>query len=153
MSRPETARFTLDPKLEADTIEVARWPLCRVLLMNDRTYPWLILVPQRADIIEMHHLEPEDRTRLIHEIALAARLLENATKAHKINIGALGNVVSQLHVHVIARFKEDPAWPKPVWGHQPPEPYDSASLAHTMRMLRESMTPPRPDKPGKPRSV
>lgn len=153
MSRPETARFTLHSQLEADTIEVARWPLCRVLLMNDRTYPWLILVPQRADITEMHHLEPEDRTRLMHEMALAARLLEGATKAHKINVAALGNMVPQLHVHVIARFHEDPAWPKPVWGVRPAEPYDSASLSHILRMLRESMTPPRPDKPAPPRSV
>lgn len=153
MARPDTSRFALHPQLEKDTVEVARWPLCRVLLMNDRTYPWLILVPQREDITEMHHLEPEDRTRLMHEMALAARLLEGATKAHKINVAALGNMVPQLHVHVIARFKEDPAWPRPVWGVRPAEPYDEASLSHTLRLLREFMTPPRPDSPTTPRSV
>lgn len=136
--------FKLHPRLEADTIDVAVWPLCRVRLMNDRTYPWLILVPQRADITEIHHLHPEDRTRLMHEMSLAARLLETATNAEKMNIAALGNQVPQLHVHVIARFAGDPAWPNPVWGATRPEPYDEATLSHTMRLLQEAMTPPRP---------
>jgi diadenosine tetraphosphate (Ap4A) HIT family hydrolase len=130
--------------LQADTIEVAQWPLCKVLLMNDRTYPWLILVPQRADVQEFHQLQPDDRSRVMHEMALAGRLLEHATKCDKINTAALGNMVPQLHIHVIARFKTDPAWPKPVWGVSPAEPYDEATLSHTMRMLREAMTPPRP---------
>lgn len=137
-------KFALHHRLEADTVEVATWPLCRVRLMNDRTYPWLILVPQRDNIREIHELMPDDRNRLINEIALAGRLLEEAVKADKINVGALGNRVEQLHVHVIARFKTDPAWPGPVWGARPTEPYDSASLQHTLRMLREAMTPPRP---------
>lgn len=136
--------FALHPRLEADTIEVATWPLCRVLLMNDRTYPWLILVPQRKDVSEFHHLSPDDRARVMHEMALAARLLEHATKADKINTAALGNVVPQLHIHIIARFKDDPAWPNPVWGARPAEPYDTATLSHTLRMLQEAMTPPRP---------
>lgn len=136
--------FTLHPQLKKDTIEVAQWPLCRVLLMNDRTYPWLILVPQRENIREFHHLKTEDRTRVMHEMVLAGRLLEQATKADKINTAALGNQVEQLHIHVIARFKDDPAWPGPVWGVNPAEPYDEASLSHTLRMLREAMTPPRP---------
>lgn len=136
--------FTLHPQLQADTIEVAQWPLCKVLLMNDRTYPWLILVPQRAHVQEFHQLQPDDRSRVMHEMALAGRLLEHATQCDKINTAALGNMVPQLHIHVIARFKNDPAWPKPVWGVQPAEPYDEATLSHTMRMLREAMTPPRP---------
>lgn len=141
-TRKERAMFRLHPRLEADTVEIAVWPLSRVLLMNDRTYPWLILVPQREDVRELHHLSPEDRTRLVHEMALAARLLEDATKADKINVAALGNQVPQLHVHVIARFHDDPAWPDPVWGVVRPEPYDQASLSHTIRMLRGNMTPP-----------
>lgn len=136
--------FALHPRLEADTIEVATWPLCRVRLMNDRTYPWLILIPQRENISEFHQLSPEDRARVMHEMALAGRLLEQATKADKINTAALGNVVPQLHIHVIARFKDDPAWPNPVWGARPAEPYDEATLSHTLRMLRDAMTPPRP---------
>ena len=136
--------FKLHPQLEADTVDVATWPLCQVRLMNDSTYPWLILVPQRADMREIHHLMPDDRNRLINEMALAGRLLEDAVKADKINVAALGNRVEQLHVHVIARFTNDPAWPGPVWGARLPEPYDPASLAHTLRMLREAMTPPRP---------
>ncbi|GAB3448323.1 HIT domain-containing protein [Insolitispirillum peregrinum] len=136
--------FTLHPRLAADTIEVAVWPLCQVRLMNDRTYPWLILVPQRADLSELHQLAPDDRTRVMHEMALAGRLLSHATNADKINTAALGNMVPQLHIHVIARFKTDPAWPNPVWGHAPAEPYDQATLSHTLRMLRDAMTPPRP---------
>lgn len=134
--------FSLHPCLEDDTIPVAIWPLSRVLLRNDRTYPWLILVPQRESIREIHHLSPDDRSRLIHETALASRLLEDVTQADKINVAALGNHVSQLHMHVIARFCGDPAWPSPVWGHVPPVPYDDATLSHTLRLLQENMTPP-----------
>jgi len=135
--------FQLHPRLQADTFDVAVWPLSRVLLMNDRTYPWLILVPQRADIRELHQLEPEDRTRLMHEMCLAGRILEKVTGCDKINTAALGNQVPQLHVHVIARFTGDPAWPGPVWGVRPPEAYDEATLSHTLRLLRAEMTPPR----------
>lgn len=136
--------FTLHPRLEADTIELAVWPLCRVRLMNDRTYPWLVLIPQRPDVREFHHLEPPDRTRCMQEMALAARLLEEATQAEKINVGALGNQVPQLHIHVIARYSDDPAWPGPVWGHRPPEPYDEATLSHTLRLLGPTLSPPLP---------
>ncbi len=136
--------FTLDPRIEADTIDLAVWPLCRVRLMNDRTYPWLILVPQRPDVTELHHLEPPDRTRCMQEVALAARLLEETTQADKINVAALGNVVPQLHIHVIARYKSDPAWPRPVWGVKEAEPYDEASLAHILRLLGPALAPPLP---------
>lgn len=138
--------FVLHPRLEADTIDLAQWPLCRVRLMNDRTFPWLILVPQRPDITEIHHLEPQDCTRLMHETALASRLLQQATQADKINVAALGNQVPQLHVHVIARFKTDPAWPNPIWGAVRPDPYDEASLTHIKRLLREAMAPPLPQR-------
>lgn len=134
--------FVLHPHLESDTVPVAVWPLSRVLLRNDRTYPWLILVPQRDDIQEIHHLSPDDRSRLIHETALASRLLEDVTHADKINVAALGNHVSQLHMHVIARFHDDPAWPDPVWGKLAPVSYDDATLSHTLRLLQENMTPP-----------
>lgn len=136
--------FVLHPRLAADTVPVATWPLCEVRLMNDSTYPWLILVPQRAEMSEIHQLSPEDRNRVIQEIALAGRLLESATNADKINVAALGNMVPQLHIHVIARFEKDPAWPHPVWGRFPSQPYDETTLSHTLRMLRDAMTPPRP---------
>ena len=111
--------FALHPRLEADTIFVADWPLSRVLLMNDTRYPWLVLVPRRADISELFELENPDRELLMEEVARAAKTLKAIAGAAKINIGALGNLVPQLHVHVVARSPGDPAWPGPVWGHSP----------------------------------
>lgn len=134
--------FSLDDRLAADTVEIARWQLCRVLLMNDRTYPWLILVPQRDGIAEVHDLGRDDRLRLMDETAQAAELLQRFTKADKMNVAALGNMVRQLHVHVIARFTDDPAWPGPVWGVRPPVPYDEAELPHVVARLRDAITPP-----------
>lgn len=132
--------FELHERLAADTVEVARWPLCRVLLMKDAGYPWLILVPQRAGISEIHHLTPADRAILVEEIARASERLEEATGADKINVGALGNMVPQLHVHVIARFKTDAAWPRPVWGAVAARPYDEAALAERLEMLRRAFS-------------
>ena len=114
--------FTLHPRLAADTIEAARWPLCRVLLMNDARFPWLILVPERPSLRDVHDLPAVDRAILIEEIARASRLLQDRLKADKVNVAALGNQVPQLHVHVIARFIGDPAWPNPVWSQGAPQP-------------------------------
>lgn len=136
--------FTLHPQLEKDTVEVAVWPLCRVLLMNDSTYPWLILVPQRPDLREMHDLPPPDRNRLMQEMALASSLLQAATGAEKMNVATLGNMVPQLHVHVIARFSSDAAWPRPVWGVVPATPYTPEALTEMLDRLRTALTPPRP---------
>jgi len=106
--------FVLHERLEADTVFVADWPLCRVLLMNDARYPWLVLVPRRAEATEIFELDIQDRALLIEETARAARALK--PYATKINIGALGNLVPQLHIHVVARNVGDAAWPGPVWG-------------------------------------
>lgn len=140
--------FTLDDRLAADTVEIARWTLCRVLLMNDRTYPWLILVPQRDGISEIHELSPADRTRLMEESSCAAQRLQLFTAADKMNVAALGNMVRQLHVHVIARFDDDPAWPGPVWGAKEREPYSEAELPHVVARLRDAITPPEVDPPA-----
>jgi len=121
--------FTLHPRLAADTAPLADWPLCRVLLMNDAQYPWLILVPRRAEVAEITELSPEDRAILMEEIALASTRLRTHTNPERVNIAALGNVVPQLHVHVAARFTTDAAWPKPIWGAVPPCPYQPAELA------------------------
>lgn len=127
--------FQLHERLAAETLEAGRWPLCRVLLMNDRTYPWLILVPERPGLKDLHDLAPADRGAAIAEIAKASRALQRLFKPDKINVAALGNVVPQLHVHVIARFTADPAWPRPVWGVRAPEPYDEAGARETVARL------------------
>lgn len=127
--------FDLHPRLQADTIPVVDWPLCRVLLMNECAWPWLVLVPRRHAVTEIHELDAGDRETLIQEMAHASRQLQNLTGADKMNIAALGNVVPQLHIHVIARFTTDPAWPKPVFGFQAPAPYDAEFLASHMAEL------------------
>jgi diadenosine tetraphosphate (Ap4A) HIT family hydrolase len=119
----------LHPTLARDTVEVARLSLCRTLLMKDRRFPWLILVPEREEIREIHELPPEDRRQLVEEIALAGEVLERIFRPAKLNVGALGNIVPQLHVHVVARFENDPAWPGPVWGSGPAVPYMDEELA------------------------
>ena len=124
--------FELHPRLSADTIAVVEWPLCQVLLMNDSAWPWLILVPRRHGVSELHELDAGDREILVHEIATASHRLQNFCGADKMNVAALGNVVPQLHVHVIARFTTDPAWPRPVFGAQPPTPYQPEALAELL---------------------
>jgi diadenosine tetraphosphate (Ap4A) HIT family hydrolase len=121
-------RFELDARLEADTLPICDLSLSRVLLMNDARYPWLILVPRRTGLRELHDLDASDRRQLHDEIDACSRLLARHTGADKMNIAALGNQVPMLHVHVIARFENDDAWPNPVWGVLPSLPYpDHAS--------------------------
>ena len=127
--------FALHPRLEADTWFVTDLPLCRVLLMNDASYPWLILVPRRPALSELHDVAAADLAKLTDETIRASRALKSAFKADKINIGALGNMVPQLHLHVIARFRNDPAWPGPVWGAKPAVPYEAEALRERVRAL------------------
>ncbi|MDR6677434.1 HIT family protein [Pseudomonas oryzihabitans] len=115
--------FQLDSRLAGDTLEVASLRLCRVLLLNDRRYDWLVLVPHREGVTEFLDLTPDDQQQLWQEVTLVAQVLRNAQPGYKLNVGALGNVVRQLHVHLVLRCEEDPAWPGPVWGHSPREPY------------------------------
>jgi diadenosine tetraphosphate (Ap4A) HIT family hydrolase len=129
------AAFDLHPRLEADTAFVADWRLSRVLVMNDARYRWLVLVPRRADAVELFDLKAADRARLMEEVSAAGRMLRDLTGAAKINVGALGNLVPQLHVHVVARSLGDPAWPGPVWGHSPAVPYDAAARDDFIRQL------------------
>jgi diadenosine tetraphosphate (Ap4A) HIT family hydrolase len=116
--------FTLDERLERDGIPIASIGLCQMRLMNDRRWPWLVLIPQREDISEIFDLTPLDQTMLTFETNMAASALKKVTGAEKINIGALGNIVRQLHVHIIARSDGDPNWPGPVWGFGKSEPWD-----------------------------
>lgn len=131
--------MTIDPRLEADTLPVMDLDLCTVRLMNDARYPWLILVPKRAGVIEVLDLEPDDQDTLWQEIRACADALQRTTNADKLNIAALGNVVAQLHVHVIARFKTDDAWPKPVWGVHPPAAYASTDAERLVRKVRAAL--------------
>ncbi|MGF1724148.1 HIT domain-containing protein [Photobacterium nomapromontoriensis] len=109
--------FTLHPRLAADTTILGDLPLCQVLLSKEALGPWLILVPRKEALTEIHHLPQDEQSQLMRESSAVATLLENDYQADKINIGALGNLVPQLHVHHIARFKTDIAWPGPVWGN------------------------------------
>lgn len=128
--------FVLHERLAAETVELDRWDLSRVLLMNDNNYVWLILVPQRPDLRELHDLQAPDLLRCAAEIVRASRTLERMFEPTKINVAALGNQVPQLHIHVVARFETDPAWPGPVWGAVPPDPYEADDL----EQMREALT-------------
>ena len=127
--------FSLDSQLERDTVSVATLPLCELLLMNDANYPWLILVPRQVSIHELIDLSDHDQRQFLLESNMISRLLQSQFKADKLNIAALGNVVSQLHIHHIARFYNDQAWPKPVWGVLPPLPYAAAELTEALTLI------------------
>ena len=116
-------RFALDPRLAADTEWIADWALCTVRLMNDSRFPWVVLIPRRAQVREIHDLGHGEALVLLQELQRASKGLERIFKPDKINIGALGNIVAQLHVHVVARKKDDAAWPGPVWGKEGSQPY------------------------------
>jgi diadenosine tetraphosphate (Ap4A) HIT family hydrolase len=131
--------FSLDPQLDADTVPVGDLPLCRVLFNDDANYPWLILVPRRAAAVELVDLAEVDRTQLMHEVAQVGGALKSATACDKLNVAALGNVVAQLHVHIIARRTTDAAWPKPVWNVAPRRPYDAAERARLIKTLRAAL--------------
>ncbi|WP_407330850.1 HIT domain-containing protein [Enterovibrio sp. 27052020O] len=109
--------FELHPRLESDTTWLGDLPLCRVLLSKEDIGPWFILVPKVVGVTELHHLSEADQQQFMRESSLLAAKLEFLTRPDKLNMGALGNIVSQLHIHYIARFQSDIAWPGPVWGN------------------------------------
>jgi len=127
--------FQLDAQLAADTIKLGDFPLSSVLLMNDSQYPWLILVPRRAGMTEIYHLSERDQQQMLQETSALAQALSDIFAAKKMNIANLGNMVSQLHIHVIARLESDPAWPGPVWGKVPAMPYNADELASVKERL------------------
>lgn len=131
--------FILHERLAADSVLVRELGLCQLRLQNVKAVPWLILVPRRVEALEIHHLDKADRGLLMEEIALASRTLEALYHPDKINVGALGNIVPQLHVHVIARFKGDAAWPAPVWGRVDPAPYMDEDLAAMAAKVGEAV--------------
>ena len=134
--------FVLDPRLVGDTHRVGDLELSRVLLMDDARFPWLILVPRRANLRELTDLDAGDQQRLLAEIDRCARALHTLEKPDKLNIAALGNVVAQLHVHVIARRASDAAWPRPVWGFGEREPYTTDALSQRLAAMRRALEMP-----------
>jgi diadenosine tetraphosphate (Ap4A) HIT family hydrolase len=138
-----SAVFALDERLGADSVPVLDLPLCAVRLMNDARYAWLVLVPRRAGLVEITDLDPAAQATLWRECALATATLRSVAPCDKLNLGALGNIVRQLHLHVIARRVGDAAWPGPVWGAGRAEPYAEAVLAARLDALRQAFaTPP-----------
>ena len=127
--------FSLDPRLERDTIAVGVLPLNAVRLMNDARFPWLILVPKRAGLSDLIDIASADQDQMHREMDACARALRAETGCDKLNIASLGNMVRQLHVHVIARFSEDAAWPAPVWGVGASEAYEPKQAATLARLF------------------
>ena len=133
--------FALDPRLAQDTLHMGDFPLCRLLLMNDTSYPWFILVPRREEVSELFQLAEADQRSLWRETTLLAERLKDTFKADKMNVATLGNVVSQLHMHVIVRRRGDAAWPAPVWGRQPAVPYTEEQVLLVRDKLRLVLDP------------
>jgi diadenosine tetraphosphate (Ap4A) HIT family hydrolase len=132
--------FELDSRLHNDTFFVCDLTLCRVLLMNDKQFPWLILVPMRNNIAEIIDLPEQEQQTLLAESAKVSTVLQQVFSPYKLNVGALGNVVRQLHVHHVARFENDVAWPKPVWGNQAPVAYDNAEASAILSTLKQALS-------------
>lgn len=137
--------FQLDARLDADTVFLFDWPLSRVLLMNDRQYPWCILVPREtlsdgACVKELYELEQVKRVQLDKESVLLAQTMMRLFGGHKMNIAALGNVVSQLHVHHVVRYESDISWPAPIWGKHPVQAYQAAELSPRKALLVDALS-------------
>ena len=133
--------FQLHPQLEADTVLVGRFPLSLLLLSRDANYPWCILVPQRAAMEEIYQLNNVDQQQLLQESSLLAETLAALFAADKINVATIGNMVPQLHMHHVARFKTDAAWPKPVWGAVEAVAYPQDMLAHRVERIAAALKP------------
>jgi diadenosine tetraphosphate (Ap4A) HIT family hydrolase len=133
------ADWSLHAQLKNDTIDIGDLPLSRVLVIKDANYPWLLLVPRRESAVEIIDLDEVEQAQLTTEVSRVARALKDVSKCDKLNIAALGNVVPQLHVHVIARRKGDAAWPRPVWGVVPPRPHDPEEVQNFISALRRKI--------------
>ena len=131
--------FELHPQLAKDCELIGRFPLCHLLLMRDANYPWCILVPDRDSVREIYQLSTQDQQQFMHESSCLANYLQQAFNADKMNIAALGNVVPQLHIHHIVRYQNDPAWPAPVWGKLPAQPYSADALQLIIHKLQQGL--------------
>jgi len=133
--------FAADPAFAAGSLAVTDWPLCQVRLQDDARFPWLILIPRVAGMVEIEDLSPEDRTRFLDEGLRAGAMVRRMGDAlgrpvDKLNMAALGNVTAQLHLHVIGRRRDDPVWPDPVWGRGTPQPWTASGREALMAMVR-----------------
>jgi len=128
--------YILNEQLQQDTVMLGQFPLCDVLLMNDKQYPWVILVPRRASIREAFHLSTEEQHQLSDESAYVSQRMSDFYEAESMNVAALGNVVAQLHMHHVVRKVDDGTWPKPVWGAKPAVAYEKAALEQQVESLR-----------------
>lgn len=135
----QVENFVLHTRLAADCHPVGEMPLSTVLLLDDARYPWVVLVPRRAAIREIHELLPDDRQALLEESCRLGAFMMQAFAGDKLNLGALGNLVPQLHLHHVVRFAGDPAWPGPVWGHSAAEPYAPAQLSQRLGLLQDGL--------------
>jgi len=131
--------FILDPTLAKDTVEVVRLDICRVLLIRDKTYPWVILVPAIAEMRDLDDLSKHQRNQVMAEVDLTSKAMKLIFHPHKMNIASLGNVVEQLHIHVIARYRDDPAWPASVWGVHPAVDYQDDQRATIIADLSKAL--------------
>jgi len=138
--------FKLHPRLAEDTLLVGDFPLCHLLLMNDASYPWFILVPRRAGVREIFELEQRDQQQLLKESSQLSQLLSKLFHADKLNIAALGNMVPQLHIHHIVRYQTDQAWPNPVWGMFPAQPYTERAQQEIFAGLIDHLVDFTPDR-------
>jgi diadenosine tetraphosphate (Ap4A) HIT family hydrolase len=131
--------FALHPKLQADTFDVATLALCRVQLMNDARFPWLILIPMRPDLTDLDQLSRDDLATAMADLTAASKALRMVYRPDKLNVGVLGNMVPQLHIHVVARYRDDLAWPGPVWGSGQAQPYTPAAAVEQARLLQPNL--------------
>ncbi|MBX3533817.1 MAG: HIT domain-containing protein [Xanthobacteraceae bacterium] len=134
-----TKEISLDPRLAADSIAIGKLALCEVRLQDDARFPWLVLVPQRENVSELFELAEPDQAAAMEEIARVSAALRAVTQCLKINVGALGNIVRQLHIHIVARNEGDAAWPGPVWGAGTRVPYDDVQKADLIERLRSAL--------------
>jgi len=130
----------LDERLKKDCVLLAQSPLNYLLLNKDANYPWVILVPKKENISELFELSEEDQAQLNLEINQIALRMKSAFQADKMNVAAIGNVVNQLHVHVVARFKMDAVWPKPIWGALQARAYDEKQLNSTVELILNAIS-------------
>ena len=135
----DASAWSLHSQLKKDTIDIGDLPLCQVLVIKDAHYPWLLLVPRREGAVEIIDLDEVAQAQLMTEISRVSRALKEVTKCDKLNIAALGNLVPQLHVHVIARRTSDAAWPRPVWGVMPPLAHDAEEVQNFINALRRKI--------------